>query len=753
MQLPKVCGLIGIALLLSTSAVWAQGNKGKPITSSSPESPGKGKRPNILFIIMDDVGIDQMTAFGYGGVDPANTPNINAIAQAGVRFRNVWAMPECSPSRAMFFEGRYALRTKIFSAILPNDLANSQVSPFEYTTPKLLKAQGYSSADFGKFHLAISQNNPFNNSIVSALGWDYFDGFLDGAPRSIDTTAGGIGAVDDNTGQGPYSCGFVPNAIRGGADQGACYFVDHSCQLLATPAYSTPGRSCMEQGGVFVPNATTCRKKPPAKVNFELLNAYYVWSRFIDNGTGKVVSMPYQRGYMGEATTNSAVAWINGMKNANKNWMATVAYPQIHTPYQQAPESLVASAALSNLNCTPNVGSGIPTYHLLSNQMLESMDIEIGRLLVQTGLATYNPDGSLNYQPEKTNAMVVIIGDNGTYAAGVKFLQPVPPGTPQPSFVPSESKGTVYQTGVWVPLIVAGPMVNTPNRDVNAQVNVADLFQLWGEIAGVDVHKAVPASHILDSQNVLPYLTNPSQTEIRQTNFTQTGNNIHPKPPSPCVLDVTTPPTCIQLFPAQSICENEGGIWYGPGTGVTQTFTSCCAVKNANLYPDGLTILPDYQNAIRNDLYKLIQKEQPDCSQQPDKNGVFPDVTLREFYQIDEAEPIPQIDRPGSAKCADTLGANGVTQNCPTTLSPPQSSNYNNLLDSMTQLLESEPECPGDGNEDKVVNRKDIHYWKLFAKLTDGGSSWYDFNFDGLTDDADLAIIQEHLGTRCLHSQ
>jgi hypothetical protein len=99
-QLPKICALLGIALLLSTSFVWAQSNNGSAITSGSPVSPSKGqaRRPNILFIIMDDVGIDQLPAFGYGGVDPANTPNIDAIAHAGVRFRNVLAIPECSPS-------------------------------------------------------------------------------------------------------------------------------------------------------------------------------------------------------------------------------------------------------------------------------------------------------------------------------------------------------------------------------------------------------------------------------------------------------------------------------------------------------------------------------------------------------------------------------------------------------------------------------------------------------------------------------
>jgi len=158
------------------------------LTQPPYNSAGGGKqRPNILFIIMDDVGIDQMQIFGYGGGTPPSTPNINAIARAGVRFRNVWSMPECSPSRAIYFQGRYPLRTNVNSAILSNDLANSQVSPFEVTTPQILRTRNYKSALFGKFHLAGPDNNEFTYSTPHVLGWDYFDGFLEGAMHPIDT--------------------------------------------------------------------------------------------------------------------------------------------------------------------------------------------------------------------------------------------------------------------------------------------------------------------------------------------------------------------------------------------------------------------------------------------------------------------------------------------------------------------------------------------------------------------------------------
>jgi Sulfatase len=730
-QIQATYAFLGIALLLSMSVMWAQNDSSNGRTLRG--SPHEGTSPNILFIIMDDVGIDQMTAFGYGGVDPASTPNIDAIARAGVRFRNVWAMPECSPSRAVFFEGRYPLRTNVFGALLDDDLANSQVSPYEATTPKLLKTRGYDSGDFGKFHLGEKTHNPFHDGLVHSLGWDYFDGFLQGAPPPIDTTAGGVG----NAGQ--YTCGFVPNLTDGGADTGSCRFVNNTCQdLTVTSAHPTPGRYCLEQGGVFVPE-TSCQQAPGNSFNFTTYNGYYVWPRVTNYPDGQVATVQYERGFVAEATTASAINWINAEKNANKNWMATVAFPQIHSPYQQVPQSLLAAGSpdLGNLNCSGNPANNVPADHRLSNQMLESMDTEIGRLLVQTGLATYNPDGSLNYQPQNTDTMVVLVGDNGTYGPGVKL-----------PFNPARAKAFVYQTGVWVPLMIAGPMVSSPNRDVESMVNIADLFQLFGEIAGIDVRRAVPSSHILDSVGMLSYITNPNQHSIRQTNFTQTGNNIHLMAPLPCVISLGTTNTCAQLFTSKALCKDEGGVWYGSPDSDSpngKSYQNCCQVKND--FPT-YDILPDFQNAIRNDNFKLVQIKSPDCSQQPDPHGAFPDLTFTEFYEINQAAPIPMLDNKEAALCSDNPD-NKAKLKCPRGLTSDQTTNFNSLLSNITQLLNSEAACPGDGNEDKAVNGQDIQSWRLFSEFAQGQSSWSDFNIDGFTDRADLAIIHEHLGTKC----
>jgi hypothetical protein len=65
-----------------------------------------------------------------------------------------------------------------------------------------------------------------------------------------------------------------------------------------------------------------------------------------------------------------------------------------------------------------------------------------------------------------------------------------------------------------------------------------------------------------------------------------------------------------------------------------------------------MAFLPDYQNAIRNDDYKVVQIKNPDCTQQPKPNGRFPDITSTAFYPINEATPAPMLDNKNDALCS-----------------------------------------------------------------------------------------------------
>ncbi|MBI1813492.1 MAG: sulfatase-like hydrolase/transferase [Deltaproteobacteria bacterium] len=678
--------------------------------------------PNILFVIMDDVGIDQMRLFGYGGETPPRTPNIDQLAGAGIRFHNAWAMPACTTSRAVIFEGRFPLRTNVLGALGPNDLANSMVSPYEMTTPKLLAQRGYDSALFGKFHLGLQGHNPAGYGMPHDLGWNYFAGWLDetGDPSSIDTTAGGVAPP------GTWSCGFVRGGAAGGADFGACYMADGTCSSLASSGPIPPGRTCRDRGGIFDPG-TSCTVPRPDYLNFATLSGHYVSPLVLNFEDGSVeqvpASDPRARRFRATADVDAAVGWIKA-RPAGRPWMATVSFASAHTPVMQPPPSELPSgnADSSGLDCADAADQRVVT-----NLMIESLDAEVGRLLVETGLARHARDGRLIYRPGQTDTMVILVGDNGTLGTVVKA-----------PFDVSRAKGTAYQTGVWVPLIVAGPLVKQPDRVVSHMVNVADLYALFGEIAGIDnVQQAVPRP--IDAVAMLPYVVNPQQASIRHWNFTQIGNNLQANGAinGPCVISGG----CTQIPVSKSVCEDNNGVWWGPGAddpltaGIPSTgYQFCCqvnafrAAQDESLY----NITPLSAVGIRNDRYKIVENTSPiyESAEAP-----CVETTDVEFYEINEASPLPRIDREGTEL---SLGS----------LTPEQQRNYNELSAQLNALIASAPECPGDGNIDLVVNQQDLDDWRFYSQ-SNGLSSVYDLNLDGVTDTADQSIIEQHLGLDC----
>lgn len=786
MNIPKMaCGKLAIALaaaqmLLLTACSGSSDTAATPV----PEA----QSPNILFIVIDDFGIDQLTSYGYGGAVPPRMPNLAAIAKAGLQFRNAWSMPTCTPTRATFFVGRYPSSTNILNAVVSTDLANSEMSPYEMTLPKLLKTRGYSSALIGKMHLTGtdlngSPNLPYGHQTMWKLGWDHFDGYLDGAPYPIDTRAGRTSVAQDT-----YQCGFVPNATidpAHGADAGACYMATGSCsQIARSSSITTPGRTCVERGGIFDPNQT-CQASLPAYLDFSAQNGYYTgeWIQSGADGSARKVTAedPSARGYRSTMETDRAIAWAR-QQPEGKPWMLSLGYSAIHAPLQLPPVSLISATTPGrndNLVCYPrsdgenegvrstlNGAADLVDAHLVTNLMAEAMDTEIGRLLVELGLATRNSDGSLNYQPEKTNTVVVVVGDNGTYVNSVKFTAPG-------RFDPTRAKGFPYQTGVSVPLLVAGPMVKQPGREVPHQVNSTDLYQLFAEIAGADVQGAIPASRPLDAQPMLAYLADPGQASIRDVNFTEMGTNFSNPAMSvtaqPCVVEAAN--VCFSIFPAKALCDDQGGVWYGEGStqsGVpAQGYGNCCQVQQyrAANGQSAVDILPNAQKAASNGQYKLVRLSRNQCvstGSNPvidweygkNANGEPIFTATDELYRIDMATPNPTLDRKGAALAegAVPLNVSGLATDQQQAYAALKAeldkrdtvASYNQSYDAV--------HCPGDGNRDFVVDQKDLDNWRELSQLNGGQSSWYDLNHDGKTDAADRAIIEQNLGRRCATS-
>lgn len=104
-----------------------------------------GKKPNILYILGDDVGIGDIAC---SGADKYKTPNIDALAKGGTLFKYAYAQPLCGPSRATILTGRYAFRTGATN----QDATGARITPASETfMPKVLKEAGYATASIGKW--------------------------------------------------------------------------------------------------------------------------------------------------------------------------------------------------------------------------------------------------------------------------------------------------------------------------------------------------------------------------------------------------------------------------------------------------------------------------------------------------------------------------------------------------------------------------------------------------------------------------
>jgi len=113
------------------------------------DAPVSQSRPNILIIFTDDQGYADVGKFGAEGF---TTPNLDRMADEGAIFRNFHvAQPVCSASRAALMTGCYPNRIGIHGALGPKSKVG--ISDNEITLAQLLKARGYATGMFGKWHL------------------------------------------------------------------------------------------------------------------------------------------------------------------------------------------------------------------------------------------------------------------------------------------------------------------------------------------------------------------------------------------------------------------------------------------------------------------------------------------------------------------------------------------------------------------------------------------------------------------------
>lgn len=154
---------------------------GAAIVGAPSLARAETRRPNILFILADDLGYGDLSCYGRPDYQ---TPNLDRLAAEGVRFRNAYsASPLCTPTRCAFMTGRYPARTRVGleeplheKRALGERALTLGLPPEHPTIASLLKQSGYETALIGKWHLGyLPKFGPIQS------GFEEFFGIMSGA--------------------------------------------------------------------------------------------------------------------------------------------------------------------------------------------------------------------------------------------------------------------------------------------------------------------------------------------------------------------------------------------------------------------------------------------------------------------------------------------------------------------------------------------------------------------------------------------
>ena len=129
------------------------------------------ERPNIVFIMADDVGWSNPSCY-HNGLMSSQTPNIDRIAKEGMRFTDYYAQPSCTAGRSAFLTGQFPVRNGMHTVGLPGDV--KRLSDEDPTVATLLGKMGYATAQFGKNHLGDTDEAlPTRHGFDEYWGWLY----------------------------------------------------------------------------------------------------------------------------------------------------------------------------------------------------------------------------------------------------------------------------------------------------------------------------------------------------------------------------------------------------------------------------------------------------------------------------------------------------------------------------------------------------------------------------------------------------
>jgi arylsulfatase A len=204
--------------------------RGAVLRADAPVTPAK---PNIIFVLADDLGIDGVSCYG---ADKHKTPNIDALASTGIRFQTCYAAPLCGPSRCLLMTGQYAFRTGGLTNQSWRADGPGAKSVEQFPMARMLKAAGYATGQAGKWRQIgeLPGDWGFDEFLTdnTAGGW-YWQTHYDKNGKPLDLPEGTYGP--------DVIQGFTFDFIRRHKNQP--FFFYYAMHLVHKPTVRTPDTS------------------------------------------------------------------------------------------------------------------------------------------------------------------------------------------------------------------------------------------------------------------------------------------------------------------------------------------------------------------------------------------------------------------------------------------------------------------------------------------------------------------------------
>jgi arylsulfatase A-like enzyme len=402
-------------------------NQALPADEIARQSASK---PNILFIIADDLGVDALRITGRqviaqvdgpsGARAPAPLPVLGKLLQSGIHFAHAWAQPVCSPTRASLFTGLHAWKTEVgFPGINPlpsNEVTTSGArgAPLPMLAKVLKDKAGYRCGMFGKWDLGGGEG--LGGQTPLEWGWDHFEGIYGGGMRPM---------------AGPY--GLQLNQLAAVSLQATNRVNLERLRQTQDPATKPSRDAVVAQCKAYLEKVCD-----PRFVEGQPDVRYYIWPKNIDDlATNTKIEdvAPFKRTHLYATADNvaSARAWIK--QSSGQPWCVALTLLAPHDPYHVPPRESYTIKLPDD-----------PSPQQMFIAMIESMDFYIGQLLNAPEL-----------QDELKNTVIVFVGDNGT--------QDRDPDTGvQIDGIRGDDKTSYHIGAVHVPMIVAdgGLYLNGP---------------------------------------------------------------------------------------------------------------------------------------------------------------------------------------------------------------------------------------------------------------------------------------------------